>query len=487
MSMASSIVLFAQTPVEDWAALIGYHNATVDFFDSADALKVDGNNRVVVAGSGAPGTGIGCLNKFSTFTGVSGSNGFVVSSGGTVSPNATLMKDSSGDVYALYTLTHDSPVSGATTSSFTVLSLNSTTGAGSSYIHGRGAYSFSDSPTTTMTTGAFDSSDNFYGAGLIREGGATEYPYLVKYNTSAAVQWSVCLQPNKSKAANAPYCTLASGVVVDSSGNSYITVRHYESPPSSTFSLKLLKYNASGTQQFVRLINSASAGDNIQATDGTNIYAANTSGVVTAFSCSTGAIVWQKQITTLGSITNANLIIFSNNLYVGFFGSNNKMYLVKMNTSGTLDWNRELDAGTSGGLNFLTGKLQDVISNKMYCLFEGPVSAQGVTVVKLPIDGTKTGSYVLPNIISIPGSQPYTYSPTDDTIVYASGSLSASAFSSGTSTSSTLSDTTTSGFTTSDVTQVTFGVAVTQSGIDGALAPTNVFDPVTLFTKRTIV
>ncbi len=486
MSMASSIVLFAQTPVEDWAAQIGYHNATIDFFDSADALKVDGSNRVVVAGSGSSGTGIGCLNKFSTFTGISGSNGFTVSGGSTFSPDATLMKDNSGDVYALYTLTHDSPVSGTTTSSFTILSLNSTTGAGSSYIHGRGAYSFSDSPTTTMTTGAFDSSDNFYGAGLIRESGTTEYPYLVKYNTSAAVQWSVCLQPNKSKAANAPYCTLASGVVVDSSGNSYITVRHYESPPSSAFSLKLLKYNASGTQQFVRVINSDSAGSNIQATDGTNIYAVNTSGVITAFSCSTGAIVWQRQITTLGSITNANLVLFSSNLYVGFFGSNNKMYLVKMDTSGTLDWNRELDAGSSAP-NFLTGKLQDVTSNKMYCLFEGPVSAQGVTVVKLPIDGTKTGSYVLPNIISIGGAEPYTYSPADDTIVYASGSLSASAFSSGTSTSSTLSDTTTSGFTTSDVTQVSYSVAVTQSGINSALAPTNVNDPVTLFAKRTIV
>jgi len=275
-------------------------------------------------------------------------------------------------------------------------------------------------------------------------------------------------------------------VVVDSSGNSYITVRHYESPPSSAFSLKLLKYNASGTQQFVRVINSDSAGSNIQATDGTNIYAVNTSGVITAFSCSTGAIVWQRQITTLGSITNANLVLFSSNLYVGFFGSNNKMYLVKMDTSGTLDWNRELDAGSSAP-NFLTGKLQDVTSNKMYCLFEGPVSAQGVTVVKLPIDGTKTGSYVLPNIISIGGAEPYTYSPADDTIVYASGSLSASAFSSGTSTSSTLSDTTTSGFTTSDVTQVSYSVAVTQSGINSALAPTNVNDPVTLFAKRTIV
>ena len=249
MSWLATVALSSDTDAPDWVAAMSYHNASVDFFDNTKGLKSDNNGRCVFSGNGSPGTGIGCLSEFGGFTAISGSNGYTVSGGGVYSPEAILTKDNNGTVYGIYTLTHDSTVPGSTTQSFTVLSFNSSTGATTLFTYGRGDYSFPDAPTTTMTSGGFDSSNNFYAVGRIRQSGGYEYPYLIKYNSSAVIQWSKALQPSQNQYSGSGYTTLASSVVVDSSGNSYVAVLHYTNPPATTNVIKLLKYNSSGVQQ----------------------------------------------------------------------------------------------------------------------------------------------------------------------------------------------------------------------------------------------
>lgn len=55
MSWLATVALSSDTEAGDWMANASYHNNTVDFFDNAVDLKVDGNGRCIFAGTGARG------------------------------------------------------------------------------------------------------------------------------------------------------------------------------------------------------------------------------------------------------------------------------------------------------------------------------------------------------------------------------------------------------------------------------------------------
>ena len=455
MSWLTTVALSSDTEAGDWMAKASYYSNPVNFFSNPKDLKVDSNGRCVFAGTGSPGVGIGCLNPYGTITGITGANGFSVSGGSTYNPAAYLMKNSSNNIYGLYTLTYDSTVPGSTTSGFTVLSFNSTTGASTVFTYGRGDYSFSDAPTTTMTSGGFDNSDNFYGVGHIRRSGSYEYPYLIKYNSSGVIQWSKGLQPNEYIYSGSGYTLISSKVLIDSSGNSYVEL-------------------------------DSAASDELQVTDGTNLYILNSSGLLYAISCSTGAIAWERTLTNADGTSfggnNPSVALYSGYLYCGFYTSNGTHVVAKVSTSGTLDWGREISVpSASAGTGFQTGIIGDVVSNKMYFLF-----SSNPTVIKLPIDGSKTGTHTLANIPSFGGSEPYTYTFDDFTFLYASKSLTATTTSTQSSTSSSLSDISTLGFTKADVTKVELNVSLSQADVQTYRAPSNVNDPVVINEKRDI-
>jgi len=491
MSWLATVALSSDTEAGDWMANASYHNNTVDFFDNAvGGLKVDGNGRCIFAGTGAPGLGVGCLSPYGTITGIAGSNGFTVSGGGTYSPQAYLMKNSSDNIYGLYSLTYDSPVPGTTTEGFTILSFNSTTGASTVYNYGRADYSFSDSPFTQMTSGAFDGSDNFYGFGRIRRAGSYEYPFLVKYNSSGVVQWTKGLQPSEYIYSGNGYADNISKLLVDSSGNSYFVLRrNLTSPPSTDYIL--LKYNSSGVQQWVRELDSGLNMAGLQVTDGTNIYILNASGVLIAVSCSTGAVSWERTIYnsdfTSFNGNNASAVLYDGYLYCSFHTSSGSHVIAKVSTSGTLDWGREISVPFPPvGTGFQTGVIGDVDDNKMYFYFEGPTS-QSVTTFKLPTDGSKTGTHTFPNLISYGGSEPYSYTLVEFDILYADKSLIAATTSGQSTTSTTWSDfTPTIGWTKADVTKVEFDVSLSQADVQTYRAPSNIYNPVTIAEKRDI-
>ena len=179
---------------------------------------------------------------------------------------------------------------------------------------------------------------------------------------------------------------------------------------------------------------------------------------------------------------NPSVALYSGYLYCGFYTSNGTHVVAKVSTSGTLDWGREISVpSASAGTGFQTGIIGDVVSNKMYFLF-----SSNPTVIKLPIDGSKTGTHTLANIPSFGGSEPYTYTFDDFTFLYASKSLTATTTSTQSSTSSSLSDISTLGFTKADVTKVELNVSLSQADVQTYRAPSNVNDPVVINEKRDI-
>jgi len=103
------------------------------------------------------------------------------------------------------------------------------------------AYESSDDQSTKMTV---DSAGNVYVTGKSWAYEDTYYDYLtVKYNTSGVLQWQVRY--------NGPgnYTDQPTGIVVDKSGNVYVTGFSYGG--SSDYDYATVKYNSNGVQQWV--------------------------------------------------------------------------------------------------------------------------------------------------------------------------------------------------------------------------------------------
>jgi len=192
-----------------------------------------------------------------------------------------------------------------------------------------------------------DSSNNIYIAG--QQGNGDSYgANVVKLNSSGEIQWQKILGPSNN-------ATLARGVAVDSSGNVYVSGQSgYD---NVTYGL-IAKYNSSGTLQWQkRVSNSGAAGivfNDIALDSSGNPHVCGTFAgdfIVMKYD-SSGDVVWQKRLGDAGSTDERSVEIAidsSNNVYVtgkqelaGDY-SDNGIYTVKYNSSGTLQWQRRLN------------------------------------------------------------------------------------------------------------------------------------------------
>jgi uncharacterized delta-60 repeat protein len=187
-----------------------------------------------------------------------------------------------------------------------------------------------------------DSSGNVYICGQGVNFGESNNIILAKYNSSGTIQWQRKLLGTNSET--------ALGIVVDSSGNSYITGT---SNNSGTFDIQILKYNSSGTIQFQRLLGRTGQ------TDGQSI-----------------------------------ILDSSNNFYVlgsSLISSIFRFQIAKYNSSGTIQWQRKLGS-TSGNTNGFSIAVDS--SDNIYAF--GQTGVSGTTdfiIAKLPNDGSLTGTY----------------------------------------------------------------------------------------------
>jgi len=165
---------------------------------------------------------------------------------------------------------------------------------------------YSSSGNTYFTCIKLDSNEDPICGGWANHAGGG-YAILVKYNSSGTLQW----QRQQYKAGG--YLSFQD-IAIDSSDNIYATGAGYNN--SSVYQLCLVKYNSSGSQQ------------------------------------------WQKYIYdgTISSLVNTGYCIgldSSTNIYIGGFynipNTGNVSYLIKFNSSGTIQWDKYVNQGSSGG------------------------------------------------------------------------------------------------------------------------------------------
>ncbi len=495
MSNAAKIVLFAESPVTDWVADTKYYNNPIDPSQEADGIFADNDGNVIVAMSGTPGFGLHHYSKYSALKNIRINNGLTVSGGGTFSPDAIFVPYADGTLRAAYTPTFDDPGGVNYWNVFNVYDVDTTDGSLTLFAKGRGSsISYTDGGYTSITHAAGDSSNNFYGCGFTREQGGYQFPYLVKYNSSGALQWAKYLQPQKATHTapgvnNANFGSLQQ-MTADNSGNTYVSLRHTtDSSDPPTFTNKVMKFNASGTQQWVREINTYCR--DIVAADASYLYCLSTNPdlIITALSASSGAVSWERTISLSGSeFTPLNVHLYDGSLYIAAKSfvtstSTTGMTWVKMSTSGAFDWDLHIYADpVSAPSGFSNAKNSFVAGGKMYMTFEG---LEGITTVVLPVDASKTGTTIFPHI-GFGGSAPFSYNNYKANIIVEDRAVSSATSSNSTSTSSSYSVGSET-ITTSNVGTFDFNLSYDAAAIKSMLAPINDQNPVTAFSKRRIV
>lgn len=234
---------------------------------------------------------------------------------------------------------------------------------------------------------AVDTSSNIYCAGYqSSQGSGGNDAYLVKYNSSGTLQWQVGL--------GGAGADLFANVGVSSAGDVYVAGRT-DSQGAGLNDMLIVKYNSAGTLQWQRSLGgtssdfanscAVSAGGDLYAVGAVNsgTTAGGTDTMLTKYN-NAGTIQWQRRIGGTSSESNAQAALdSSDNLYVGFdtiVSATSYSAVAKYNSSGTLQWVRAL-TGTANTFALgasSTGDFFFVGSNK---------------IVKMPGDGTKSGTY----------------------------------------------------------------------------------------------
>jgi hypothetical protein len=199
-----------------------------------------------------------------------------------------------------------------------------------------------------------DSSGNVYVAGYAQLTSSDKYAFLVaKYNSSGTIQWQRKLYQSVGN-------NITQGFITDSSGNCYVSGYSAQSAgPPITYSGYIAKYNSSGTLQWQKQFTSASGSfGNIgfskvdssgNVYSGCSLYVAPTNTVFLQKLDSSGTVQWQRSYSA--STSQAVTVDSSSNVYfcgesVG--GANYRGHIVKYNSSGTIQWQREINATLSG-------------------------------------------------------------------------------------------------------------------------------------------
>lgn len=283
---------------------------------------------------------------------------------------------------------------------------------------------------------AVDSSSNIYVCGESNNSGSPDIQ-IAKYDSSGTIQWQRRLD---SVAYSINGDDRGYGIAVDTSGNVYIG--GIASNAASTFDGCITKYNSTGTIQWQRTLNVTSQNTYVYAIavdSSGNPYItgqwrdAGTNELFVIKYDTSGTLQWQRSLGGSGTGDQDGkgiAVDSSSNVYVCGSSSNATVdfQIAKYNTSGTIQWQRSLSSSISDfGENIAVDS-----SNNMYIIGSSNVSTSGYDFLfsKLPDDGSKTGTYTV-------GGYSFTYASTSLTDAAATLTSSASSL---TDSASTLTD-----------------------------------------------
>jgi hypothetical protein len=261
----------------------------------------------------------------------------------------------------------------------------------------------------------FDSSGNIYVCGYFQPASAQQIAFVSKYNSSGVLQWQKSLADLQTQPGDS-----AGGITIDNSGNVYVSGYAKIDSSNNTGSL-VYKLNNNGDIQWQYFMNDAAyvtpsnANYKITIDSSNNVYVVgaalngsiNVSCIVYKLN-SSGTLQWQKKLTDTysGKINYAGFynvtIDGSGNLYaVGRTTDPNTGYIIgiiaKYNSSGVLQWQRVVTDSTNAGGETLNGVAVDGSGN-VYVVGQGASSGNILTlIIKYNSSGTLQWQRTLQN------------------------------------------------------------------------------------------
>lgn len=250
-----------------------------------------------------------------------------------------------------------------------------------------------------------DSSGNVHAAFVGQSQSNNSYDMqLVKYSSAGTIAW----QKTGQASAYIHYCN---GVRVDASGNVYVSGHYRYNGAGVVFRANLTKFDSAGTVLWKRMLTHTghvyAAGTAFDSAGGAYLLCqSNVSGDGADMTLvkydSAGTLQWQRQLT--GSSTSdtpyAIYVDASDFIYITGIsnaGGSNKVQIAKYNTSGTIQWQRRLSTTVA-----TEGHAIQVNGSVMYISGLTASAANDILIAKLPSDGSGLGTYTV-------GSNAYTY------------------------------------------------------------------------------
>lgn len=238
-----------------------------------------------------------------------------------------------------------------------------------------------------------DSSANVYGCGKDVAAGPG---YIGKYNSAGTFVW-------QKRWGTTP----VTGIGIDSSSNIYISALRDQ--VFTNDSVTVVKVDSNGNKLWARDVNSggifSSESSKIAVTSsGRSYFAARLPNNDIIIGCldTDGTAQWFRKLTDTSASFNAFFTVngmttdSEGNVYI--VGDTNDTpdektqgYVVKYNSSGTLQWQRQLRFGTPVNSNSATGIKIDSLGD-MYISYIVDAS-QNIAIIKLPSDGSLLGTY----------------------------------------------------------------------------------------------
>ena len=245
---------------------------------------------------------------------------------------------------------------------------------------------------TVNSSISLDSSNNVYI--VSSDYGSKSSYFIVKYNSSGTIQW----QQRFSNTGSVD--SFGTGIAVDSAGSVY-ACGTFGSLPTSTI---IVKFNTSGVYQWHYTLGdsyptsvygygmSIDSSDNIFMTGSYYNSSTGKQEILLIKINSSGALQWQRTLVQSGNDSQgyATAVDTAGNVYVT--GKTNSVWdivIAKYNTSGTLQWQRTLSSsGYELGYSIVVDS-----ANNIYLVGLTTVSGtEDIYFAKLPGDGSLTGS-----------------------------------------------------------------------------------------------